>query len=191
MLIGLLVQFILNKISAKIGNPYDKKYEIIAMISNALLWGFYFNKYGLDLNVVIIAIISSVLISIIFIDFKYYVIPNEYNLFLFIIAVTYIALNHTHWKIFLFGGLATFVLFLLLLIASGGNLGGGDVKLAGNLGLIFGISKFSSFLTIAFLSGALISIFLLIFKIKKSTDKIAFGPYICIAFILIFTRILG
>lgn len=66
-------------------------------------------------------------------------------------------------------------------------MGLGDVKLMGALGLYFGLANIIVVALLSFLIGAILSIFLLITKIKKTDEYIPFGPFIAIgAFITIF-----
>lgn len=66
-------------------------------------------------------------------------------------------------------------------------MGFGDVKLMGALGLYFGLSGIIVISLIAFLLGAIISVILLVTKIKKSSEYIPFGPFIVLAaFIVMF-----
>ena len=60
-------------------------------------------------------------------------------------------------------------------------MGFGDVKLMGALGLYFGLSNIIIITLVSFLIGAILSIGLLITKIKKSDEYIPFGPFIVIA----------
>ena len=60
-------------------------------------------------------------------------------------------------------------------------MGLGDVKLMAGLGLYFGLSNIIIVTLLSFLIGALLSIILLITKIKKSDEYIPFGPFIVIA----------
>lgn len=57
-------------------------------------------------------------------------------------------------------------------------MGFGDVKLMGALGLFFGLSNIIIITLLSFLIGAILSIFLLLTKIKKSDEYIPFGPFI-------------
>ncbi len=75
-------------------------------------------------------------------------------------------------------------LFLLIIIISKGGIGGGDMKLIGVLGFILGVKKIILTIFLSFVLGAIISILLLLFKIKGMKDPIPFGPFICIAFII-------
>lgn len=60
-------------------------------------------------------------------------------------------------------------------------MGFGDVKLMGALGLFFGLSNIIIITLVSFLIGAILSIILLVTKIKKSDEYIPFGPFIVIA----------
>lgn len=59
-------------------------------------------------------------------------------------------------------------------------MGLGDVKLMGALGLYFGFANIIIVAIISFLVGAILSIILLITRIKKSDEYIPFGPFIVI-----------
>ena len=66
-------------------------------------------------------------------------------------------------------------------------MGLGDVKLMGALGLYFGFANIIIVSVLSFLIGAVLSIFLLITRIKKPDEYIPFGPFIVIGtFITIF-----
>ena len=60
-------------------------------------------------------------------------------------------------------------------------MGFGDVKLMGALGLYFGLSNIIVITLLSFLIGAILSIILLVSKIKKSNEYIPFGPFIVIS----------
>lgn len=57
-------------------------------------------------------------------------------------------------------------------------MGFGDVKLMGALGLYFGLSNIIIITLLSFLIGAVLSIILLVTKIKKMDEYIPFGPFI-------------
>ena len=77
-------------------------------------------------------------------------------------------------------------IFLLITLAGGifygkEAMGFGDVKLMGALGMYFGFSNIIIITLVSFLIGAIVSIVLLVSKIKKSNEYIPFGPFIVIA----------
>ena len=59
-------------------------------------------------------------------------------------------------------------------------MGLGDVKLMGALGLYFGLSNIIIVSLLSFLVGAILSILLLITRVKKTDEYIPFGPFIVI-----------
>ena len=60
-------------------------------------------------------------------------------------------------------------------------MGFGDVKLMGALGIYFGLANTIAITLMAFLIGAILSIILLVTKIKKTDEYIPFGPFIVMA----------
>ena len=60
-------------------------------------------------------------------------------------------------------------------------MGFGDVKLMGAMGLFFGMYNMIAVSVLSFLIGAIISVFLLVTKIKKTDEYIPFGPFIVIS----------
>ena len=86
----------------------------------------------------------------------------------------------------LLGMLAGAGIFLLITLLGGlfygkEAMGFGDVKLMGALGLYFGLSNIIIITLVSFLIGAILSIILLVTKLKKSDEYIPFGPFIVIA----------
>ena len=106
--------------------------------------------------------------------------------FLYGISNTAISIN------MLLGSLLGGGIFLLITLLGGlfygkEAMGLGDVKLMGALGLYFGISNIIIIALLSFLIGAILSIILLITRIKKTDEYIPFGPFIVLGtFICIF-----
>lgn len=80
------------------------------------------------------------------------------------------------------GGAGYYVLLLVLaLVGPAGALGGGDVKLAFLLGAFTAAVSFDVlFVAVfaAFIGGGLVSLLLILFRIRDRKDAIAFGPYL-------------
>ncbi|MCM8787800.1 MAG: A24 family peptidase, partial [Candidatus Omnitrophica bacterium] len=74
-------------------------------------------------------------------------------------------------------GAALFFLSLVLL-TRGKGMGMGDVKLSFLMGLILGFPKIMVAVFLAFLTGALLGITLVLAGKKKLKDKVAFGPFL-------------
>lgn len=72
-------------------------------------------------------------------------------------------------------------LMLLLAVLTKGGIGGGDIKLLFALGLWLGSEKLLLVLFFGFMSGGIVSALLLLTKIKKRGDAIAYGPYFALS----------
>ncbi len=172
----------------------SKQYPLVEIL-NALIYLITFRKFGLSLDFVFYSIIFSTLIVVTFIDLKHMIIPDSLILVILGVAIIYKALGYALYRtspeildsflgMFLSGGL-----FLLIIILSQGGMGGGDVTLIGSLGFILGVKYIALTIFLSFILGAIISVFLLAFKIKEKKDPIPFGPFIVLAFII--TTFLG
>lgn len=87
------------------------------------------------------------------------------------------------WGRALLAGLAYFVVLLVIALIARGGFGFGDVKLAAFLGLYAGYLGWGHLLVALFLPfavGGVISILLLVTRIKGRKDAIPFGPYMVI-----------
>lgn len=197
IIFAILTQLGINFWSYKINYFYSSKWLIGTIVCNIALWISYYNIYGKSITEPtfwIIALVSSFLLAIIVIDFKYYEIPNEFNFSIFGLGILFMAYKVyvttiSPWA-FILGSVAGFTLYFVLLILSRGSVGGGDVKMAAALGMVLSIYNFATFVTATFVTAAIVSIILLILKIKTKKDKIAFGPYIALAAILLFLGVI-
>lgn len=165
------------------------QYPVIECL-NGLLYLAIYNKFGLSMDFIFYGTIFSVLLIISFIDLHFQIIPDFLNILILILAIIYKILQFTLYGISsnLFNSILALIIsggiFLIIVILSKGGMGGGDVKLIGVLGFILGIKMVLLNIFLSFILGAIISIFLLLFKIKERKDSIPFGPFICLAFII-------
>ena len=79
------------------------------------------------------------------------------------------------------GGIFLFITLIGGLIAGKEAMGFGDVKLMAAMGLYFGAINIVAVSIIAFLLGAVISIILIISRLRKTNEYIPFGPFIVLA----------
>ena len=63
-------------------------------------------------------------------------------------------------------------------------MGMGDIKLMAVLGMFFGLYNTVQIFILSFFIGAIGSIFLMVTKLKKGNEYMAFGPYIVISAII-------
>ncbi len=143
-----------------------------------------------NLDLVKFLILTPMLLSVFVIDYKLQIIPNRLNLTIFeigfVFAFLYGLSNVAITINMLLGMLAGGGIFLAITLLGGlfygkEAMGFGDVKLMGALGLYFGLSNIIIITLVSFLIGAILSIVLLITKMKKSDEYIPFGPFIVIA----------
>ena len=168
----------------------------ILMLLTAIIYVSLVYVYGIQDNIIAnldlikFMILTPMLLSAFVIDYKLQIIPNRLNLTIFEVGIIFA---------FLYGlsNVAITINMLLGMVAGGGifvlitllgglfygkeAMGFGDVKLMGALGLFFGLSNIIVITLVSFLIGAILSIILLVTKIKKSDEYIPFGPFIVIA----------
>ena len=183
---------------------YKKEFSpnYILMIITAVLYIAILYRYGIgasfaeNLDLIKYLILTPMLLSVVVIDYKLQIIPNRLNLTMFEIGLIFAFLygfsNVAISINMLLGMLAGGGIFLIITLLGGlvygkEAMGLGDVKLMGALGLYFGLTNIIIVSLVSFLICAIISIFLLATKIKKTDEYIPFGPFIVVgAFISIF-----
>lgn len=143
-----------------------------------------------NLDLIKYLLLTPMLLSVFVIDYRLQIIPNRLNLTIFeigfIFAFLYGLSNVAITINMLLGMLAGGGIFLLITLLGGlfygkEAMGFGDVKLMGALGLYFGLSNIVIITLVSFLIGAILSIILLITRMKKSDEYIPFGPFIVMA----------
>ena len=172
------------------------KPNYILMLLTAAIYVSLIYVYGIkdtliaNFDLIKFIILTPMLLSAFVIDYKLQIIPNRLNLTIFEIGIIFAflyGLSDVAITInMLLGMLAGGGIFLLITLLGGlfygkEAMGFGDVKLMGALGLYFGLSNIIIITLVSFLIGAILSIILLVTKIKKSDEYIPFGPFIVIA----------
>lgn len=163
------------------------QYPIVESL-NAFLYIIMYMKFGFGVDFIFYSLMSSVLLAIIYIDFKEMIIPDSLVLSILILSVIQKALNYFLYGISpelidsVLGLLVGAGLFLAIAMLSHGGMGGGDVTLIGALGFVLGVKYILLNIFLAFILAAIISVFLLATKIKTRKDPIPFGPFIALGF---------
>ena len=159
-------------------------------IVTAILFALSYYSFGFSLDLVLSLSIVSLSMIIFVSDLTYMIIPDEVIIFfsVVIIILEFFLEGISHVGLSLLSGLSLFF-FMFVLMKLGNNLfkkeslGGGDVKLFFVLGLV--IDPFLGLVTI-FLASFIalpVSLYLLY---KNKEHMIPFGPFILIAFLIIF-----
>lgn len=124
-----------------------------------------------------------IFLAIFVIDMKHQIIPDS-----LVFLGLGIAIFNFQFSIFNFfaGFFAASALLLLHFATRGRGMGLGDVKLAVLGGVLVGPKHVLLWLFLAFLTGALASIILIMLKKKAIKDKIAFGPFLISSILFVF-----
>ena len=183
-------------------DEYKKNFNpnYILMILTAVIYVGLLYKFGIsnsfveNLDLIKYLILTPMLLSVVVIDYKLQIIPNRLTLTMFevglVIAFLYglsdvaISINMLLGML-VGGGIFLGITFLGGVVYGKEAMGLGDVKLMGALGLYFGLTNIIFVALISFLVGAILSIILLLTKIKKMDEYIPFGPFIVIAAIIV------
>lgn len=133
-------------------------------------------------------IILSCFVVIAGIDAKHGIIPNMFVYPAFILAVLYHLFTFDTFLPYLLSSLgAGFFFFFLFAVTRGRGMGFGDVKLAFLLGMFLGFPAIIMSLYIAFLTGAIVALILVIRRKKKfSKGTIPFGPFLILGALIAF-----
>ncbi len=76
------------------------------------------------------------------------------------------------------GGAAGFLFFLAIVLVRPGGMGGGDVKLAGLLGLLLGLAGVVIAVWVAVVAGGLVAAALLLLRMRGRRSEMPFGPFL-------------
>ena len=129
----------------------------------------------------------TLLLLILIIDWEGQIIPDV--LVFLGLAISLIMILFSGQEVFfinlLAGFLAATFLLSIYLFTRGRGMGLGDVKLTLLLGLILGPQGILVSLFLAFLTGAIVGIILILVGKGSLKQKIAFGPFLVIGFVLV------
>lgn len=149
----------------------------------ALLFAAVYLKLPIitDYNLWFYLYFISVLIIVFFTDLRSEIIPDKVVLPALLVSIIFAVfsgnpINH------ILSGLGAFIFFLILALATKGRgMGGGDIKLSMLLGVILGFPSILISLYLAFLTGGIISLILILWKKKRfKGDTIPFGPFLAL-----------
>lgn len=125
-------------------------------------------------------ILFCILEVIFIIDFEHKIIPDEL-IFVGIGSFLLMANNYSLITVLFSGFLCATLLLLIHLLTLGRGMGLGDVKFAVLGGMLVGLKLSLIWLFLAFLTGAFIGIILILGKVARLKDRIAFGPFLVVA----------
>lgn len=149
--------------------------ELVSVIGAVVAWLFFGN--------LAFVILFFLTLCIFIIDLEHQIIPDELTWIILLLGL--IANSQSPMTVLFSAFFLSLLLLFLHLITKGRGMGLGDVKLAVALGLWLGLEKGIIWLILAFIIGGIVASILLLLKKAKLKTKIAFGPFLIIAFWLI------
>lgn len=159
-------------------------YPFVEMMTG-LFFAFSYIKLGFQLELIVALIFMSLLMIVFVSDISYMLIPNKVLLFFLpFIIVARIFIPLEPWYDAIIGAVVGYVLLAIIIIASKGGMGAGDMKLFGVMGFVLGWKNILLTFFFAALFGAVIGGMLMLFKKVKRGEPIPFGPFIVLAAII-------
>ncbi|WP_242705568.1 A24 family peptidase [Pontibacillus sp. ALD_SL1] len=151
----------------------------IVEAATGFLYAYSFIRFGFSTELIVALLFTSLLVIITVTDLSYMLIPNVILLFFLpLLIIGRIASPLDPWWDSLAGGAIGLILTAIIIIASKGGMGGGDMKLFGVIGVVLGLPGVLLAFFLSTLYGSLISGVLLLFKKIDRKKPVPFGPYI-------------
>lgn len=187
-LIPLLSYIVLKGKCRYCRKKISASYPIVEAITGVLFVATYLlmasfhptiSSFEFFINYFYYLLIVCSLIVVFFADIKYGIIPDGVIYPSIGISLLYLLFNFDKLAPGLIAGAVSLAFFFFLhLVTKGRGMGFGDVKLSLFLGLFLGPVGTAISLYIAFLTGAVVGLILIIWRKKKlSTGTIPFGPF--------------
>lgn len=159
------------------------QYPIIEA-TNGILYVVVMLVNGICIESIIYCFVMSALLALSVIDFRTYIIPLGFNVFILILAIVRLAFQVlvegeeiSYIVPYIIGMFAVSVpLGILWFLSKGKAIGGGDVKLMGAAGLLLGWKGIILALVLGCILGSLIHLTRM--KISKAGRVLAMGPYL-------------
>lgn len=169
----------------------DFKVDIICSGINVLVFNLLVYFFGLNFESVMYMLVFALLQIVFAVDYLIQMIPDTVQVLLAFLGiintiVAFVTGGVAHGLDYVFGGIIGCGIFYLLgllgkLIFKKESMGFGDVKLMAGVGLMFGVKATLTITLVSFFISAIISILLIVCRVKNMDSYIPFGPFIVIA----------
>lgn len=158
------------------------QYPLIELL-NGVLYCTVFAVYGLSVEALLYALLTSALIALSVIDFRTYEIPVGINIFILTLGLIRIVTDYADWLDYAVGFfIVSGFLYIVHLVTKGRGIGGGDIKLMAAAGLLLGWKL----ILLAFVLGCIIGSVVHVARMKISGQghMLAFGPYLSVGILI-------
>lgn len=184
-LIPVFSFILLNRQCRYCGKKISWQYPIVELVTG-ILFLYSYSSTGVPLSpfyfpeIIFLLITISGLIVIFFTDLKYRIIPDQILITMVLTTGIFLLfLNGNKFADHLTAAAIFFLIFLLLVIVTRGRgIGLGDVKYAAVSGFILGLPYSVVSFYLSFLTGAGLSLILILWGKKTMKSTIPFGPFL-------------
>jgi len=168
------------------------RYPLVEFL-NASLYAIVLWRFGPEWHTLIYFILCSALIVITFIDLDFQIIPDVITLpgivagFIagsLLMPDPFMRYSRLGFLSSLIGFLAGGGLYYAIAILSKGGMGGGDIKMMAMVGAVMGWKSVILTTFLGSFTGAIVGVFLMIFKGKGRKTKIPFGPFLALGVLI-------
>lgn len=162
--------------------PFGTAYPVVEIVTGVMLGTLpiLFPTLSFE-KLVLLGIIVCCLIVIFFSDFFYGIIPDVVSLIMGITSIAFVGLSTLLFQHIITACIAMGFFFALYIGTRKRGMGLGDVKFSFVMGLLLGFPLIILGLYLAFLTGSVIALILIIGKKKHfRKDTISFGPFLVI-----------
>lgn len=154
------------------------RYPVVEAVTAALFLGAA-ARFGVGLEFAIAATLLAALVAVTVIDLDHQIIPDVITLPGIVAGfLANVATGRLSWADSLLGIAVGGGVFFAIILASGGGMGGGDMKLGAMLGAFLGWKLTAVALFVAVLAGGLVAVGVLLSGRKGRKDPIPFGPFL-------------
>ncbi len=163
------------------GRKISTLYPLIELITG-MLFVLLFQKFSLGFLFMKYAVLVSVLTAVSFIDMEHCIIPGSLLGIGLAAGVVFAVIEGKGTAAGYIAGMAAGSgILLLVILASGGGMGMGDMKLMGVIGLFLGWKLSLLTLFSAFVIGGIAGTVLVLTGKKTGKDAVPFGPFLSLA----------
>jgi leader peptidase (prepilin peptidase)/N-methyltransferase len=158
--------------------PIPWRYPIIELVTGLLFLASAL-AFGPTLDAAVAAALLAGLVAITAIDLERQIIPDVISLPGILAGIlANLATGRVSWRDSILGIVVGGGLFLVIIVASGGGMGAGDMKLGAMLGAFLGWKVVLLSIFVAVVLGGALAVALMAFGLRDRKDPIPFGPFL-------------
>jgi leader peptidase (prepilin peptidase) / N-methyltransferase len=160
--------------------PIPWRYPLVEAVT-AVLFALAWLEFGPTLEFVVAAALLAALVAITAIDLRHQIIPDAITLPGILAGITAnVATRHLSWADVALGIVLGGGVFFVIIVASRGGMGAGDMKLGAMLGAFLGWKIALFALMVAVVLGGVSAVALMAIGARNRKDAIPFGPFLAL-----------